>query len=507
MKDLHDIASGAGIAFFGKILGAVLQYVHLVVISKILGVDLLGSVLLGMTIVNLLGILSRMGLDTGAVKFVAQYAGENDLDRAESLLLTAFAVAGISGALVSLLLGLNADFIAVFFDGKPHLNEIIRFVGMTVPFTSIMLIALAGTQAARVMKYTTYTQYGALPLLNLSLVGVFYLLGFDLNGVIWALILSTIASTALSIFYLSRFFPLRKALSFSFTGSNQELFSISIPLGLVFLLSCIVLYTDTIMLGYFKSSAEVGIYNPAMKTALLTSLIYASFNAIFTPIIAELYSKKLLERLEVLYKVVAKWIFSITLPLFFVMTLLSQEIMLIFGAEFVQGALPLVVLSFSYLVNAAVGSTGYLLAMAGRHKLVLYNTIAILALNFLLNYLMIPRYGINGAAFASCTATVAVNVLMLAEVYLLMKMHPFSMKFVRPFLIGSVLFALFLISKSWISDLHYMLRILIVSTLYLILFFGAIYRWSLSEEDQFIIDLIIEKIPWLKKNRRIGSFF
>lgn len=490
-KDLADIASGAGISFVGKITSAVVQYVYLIVISKILGVHMLGGVVLGTTIISLSGIVCRLGLDFGVVKFVSQYTGQNNLAKAVQTITVALIVGSATSLFIGLLISFNSHEISLFFGNKKGLKEVLTVFALTIPFTTIMLIALGATQGVRIMKYTAYAQNFSLHIINLSAVILFCYFGFELKGIISAFFIASLLACLLSIYFLLKTF---KAKNFSFSiQADRELFSVSIPLGLVFFLSCIVLWTDTIMLGYFKSSVEVGIYNTAIKTALLLSLVYASFNTIFTPIIAELYCNKEMVRLEGLYKIVAKWIFLMTLPLFLLVALLSKEIMQIFGLDFLPGSQPLIVISFSFLTMASVGSTGYLLAMTGRHMLVLFNTTGTLVINFFLNYYMIPRYGINGAAYATSLSHVLVNFISIAEVFVILKMHPFSSRSIRPILIGSFIFCCLFLIKQNTQSVHYLIDLILYSFVFLLLFFISFYKWCLAEEDDFILQKTIGK--------------
>ena len=493
-KDLSGIAKGAGIIFAGKIFGAIVQYVQLIVISKILGVRLLGGFLLGMTIVNIAGLISRLGLDLGVVKFVAQYIGTKDMARVKGVIITALVVSGLSGIVVALLLYFCADPLAHLFEGKPGFERVVQMLGATLPFTTIMLIALAATQGARIMRYSTYAQYITLPLINLTGILFFYFLGFTLNGVIGAFFLATIVAMLLALLFLLKTFP--EALTTQPIFEHKKLFSVSLPLCMVIFLSFIVLWTDTIMLGYFKSSAEVGVYNTAMKTAMLISIILASFNAMFAPVIADFYSGQELARLEVLFKVVTKWIFIASLPFFFIMTLLSGEIMHVFGQEFAVGSLPLRILAFTHVINASAGCVGFMLAMSGRQKIVMYNNFAVFLINLLFNYYLIPQYGMVGAALATGIATISVNCLMITEVYLIFKMHPFSSKLVKPILFGGSIFICFGLLKFVTPDTHYLVQLALYPTFFLILFFWAFYKWSLAQEDEFMVEMIKSKIPF-----------
>lgn len=491
-KDLSNIAGGAGINFAGKIFGAALQYIHLIVISKILGASLLGGFLLGITILNIVSSLSRLGLDLSVIKFVAQYLGNRDMARVKGVISSSIVTVSLLGFFSAAVLYLSSDLLSDLFSHKPGFKQVLQVLGSTIPLTSVILICLTATQGAKIMKYMTYGYHITLPLINLMVVSVLYLAGYKLGGVITGYYIATVSTVILSIFFLGKTFP---GLRFHRPVFElKKLFSVSIPLAFVPFFIFILMWTDTLMLGYFSSSAEVGIYNTAMKTALLISMVLYSFDTIFAPLISDLHNKGDFVKLEALFKTVTRWIFVISLPIFFVMTMLSENIMELFGLHFIAGSVLLKILSFSHLINAGAGCVGFMLAMSGRQNLFLYSCIIVCLINFLLNYYLIPVYGTVGAAAASTTAMIALNSTLLIEIFFLMNMHPFSKKFIKPIILGSTLYVGFTMLFKSVPEFHFIAELVIYSLLYMSLYCAGIYYWCLVSEDMLILDTIKIKL-------------
>ncbi len=494
--ELCGIAKGAGINFLGKIFSALFQYVYLIVISKILGASILGGFLLGLTVINFAALISRLGLDVGVIKFVAQYCACRDMKRVKGVVTVALIISGIAGVVIALLIFCNATFLSDFFSGKPSFKQVIKVLSLTIPMISLMWITLSATQGAKIMKYTTYAQHLTLPMVNLSVVLLLYWFGLKLDGVVAAFVISTIIVTLLSFLFLGRTFPLWQQIQPIF--EVKALLSVSMPLFLVVFLNFGLLWTDTIMLGYFKSSAEVGIYNVVVKTALLISMILTSFNAIFAPVISDLHSRNQLRRLESLFKTVTKWILVISLPVFSVMTVLSSNILSLFGPDFVHGARSLQILAFAQLVNAGVGSVGFILAMTGRQQLVMLNTLIIFLVNVGLNYCLIPQYGMIGAATASGTATILLNLLMLIEVGMILRITPFNSQFFKVLALGVAIFILMLLAKLFGPQLNNFFELILYPVIFARLFFLLFLRWGAGEEDTLILSMIKSKIPLVR---------
>ena len=88
-----------------------------------------------------------------------------------------------------------------------------------------------------------------------------------------------------------------------------------------------------------------------------------------------------------------------------------------FGLDFIEGKTALYVLLFGQLINVLCGPVGYILMMTNKQK-ILRNIIVVSALlNISLNILLIPEYGILGAAFATTASLILWNISSLIYVY------------------------------------------------------------------------------------------
>jgi O-antigen/teichoic acid export membrane protein len=111
-------------------------------------------------------------------------------------------------------------------------------------------------------------------------------------------------------------------------------------------------------------------------------------------------------------------VFSLVLPTFLIMLLFSEQILnILWGGQYTQASIALSILACGYLIDAMVGRVGSFLNSTGHTKYILYNNVAALTLNLVLNIVLIPIYGIIGAAIATATSTILTNVLMFAEVW------------------------------------------------------------------------------------------
>jgi O-antigen/teichoic acid export membrane protein len=146
-------------------------------------------------------------------------------------------------------------------------------------------------------------------------------------------------------------------------------------------------------------------------------------NAWAAPLISDLHTRGDHAALQRMVRLAARGIFAFTLPVSLVVVVGGTWILALFGHEFVRAYTALVILTASQVVNALVGPVGFLMTMTGRQNL----AAKILALHavmmIVLNLLLIPRMGIEGAAVATGFTRVSWNVVMALAVWRTMRVR------------------------------------------------------------------------------------
>jgi O-antigen/teichoic acid export membrane protein len=276
----------------------------------------------------------------------------------------------------------------------------------------------------------------------------------------------------------------------------KKLLTFSWPLFFVGFFYLIILWLNTLLVGFFMESRDVGIFGAAHNTAMLGQVVLIAFVSIFAPMVSDLHNRKQMEKLEHLFKIVTKWIFLFSFPIFVLMVYYAEEILaLTFGKDFVVGARCLEILSLGLLINSLIASSGILTSMSGRPKLELYNLTAILVINVLLSFILIPRYGIIGAAYSTLIAFVSLNILRLLEVYYLFKIHPFRFDLYKPFLSGCSSFLIMVLAAKYLfAAANTFLSLVLGACVYIGLYVLILFLFGFEEEDKIILSKIREKV-------------
>ena len=199
--------------------------------------------------------------------------------------------------------------------------------------------------------------------------------------------------------------------------SRRQWLKAAMPMLLIGSMYVINGQTDAVMLGSLKDSATVGIYTVANRGAGLISFVQIAFATSLAPVFATLFAQSKLDELRKTIKRSCQATFLLSLAVAVLLVLCSHWFLRVFGPEFLAGQTALFVLMGSQLVNAFTGATAQLLIMTGYDRDTAIGVSISAAVNVVLNAVMIPQYGLNGAAIATATSTVLWNVILVGFTY------------------------------------------------------------------------------------------
>jgi len=183
------------------------------------------------------------------------------------------------------------------------------------------------------------------------------------------------------------------------------------PIMLTALTGVLFSYVDTLILSFYKTVEDVAILDIAIKFSALSTLVLLAVNAYIAPQISELHSgARIIELKRIIYRfsLITFWA---TLPLAFVGFIFAPQLLSIYGDYFVVGTTALRLLVVAQFFSAMCGPVSVLLQLTGNQKAFQWIFGLSLCVNVVLNFLLIPGFGVNGAAFATFVTTIMWNVL------------------------------------------------------------------------------------------------
>ncbi len=425
-EDINKLAKGSGTTLIGESFGKGLFFFTQLLLAWFLGVEAFGLYSLGLALARSADIFARLGLSTGGMMFVSTYK-DHSPENVKGVILSAVGISLLNGIVIGAGIYFCAHVLAVSLFHKPELSEVFKLFSYSIPMVAAMTTFSSLLQGFHSTKYTVYIRDFVQPINNLVFIVLFAYAGNGLPGAIFAYTLSHLFGLVFGFYYLKKSFPDFYSRALTAAYPLKSLVTYSTPLLFVGVLNYFLVWTDTLLLGMFASASAVGIYRAASQVPFILTVFLRATNSIYAPIVADLYQRKEIQRLGNMLKTSTRWVTYITVPLFLFLVFSSKEIMTLFGNEYVPiGSTVLIILSFGQLMNCLTGGVGYTLTMTGKQNVELGNCLALVIASVLLNLVLIPKYGALGAAFASSSSTLVINVLRVIEIRILYRISPFS---------------------------------------------------------------------------------
>lgn len=486
LSDIKTIARNAGISGLGGIFSAAVIFGTNILMTRMVGASDYGLFILSKNAIIVSSVLGSFGIHQGILHFLPYYRGKDDWGRARGILRSGTQLTTLFSLTTAALLFLGAGPIAERIFQAPEMAPILRALSLSIPLLAFSKLWLSAIRAMRALKHWVLVGMIIRPALCLALLALLCLAGLKLSALVISDLAAILLAAGLGIYFLKRLLPGQWYRSRAVTD-RRRLLGFSAPLFLVETLDFILRRVDIIIIGIFLMSTQVGIYHAAVRVAMLLAIPLASVDSIFAPMIAEYHGRGDMVNLRRNFRVATRWIFSLVCPLFIFILLFPAPLLRLFGSEFTGASFALIILSAGQLVNAATGPVGYMIMMTGHPRLTLLNTLSLALVNVLLNLLLIPRFGIAGAAMAAATSAAAINILRLIEVRHLLKVHPYQWSFLKPFAsavaAGLVTYFVCLRSAPFSSILLLVLGISIYFTCYI----GMMVILRFPEEDKAVL--------------------
>lgn len=479
-----QIARGAGMSSAGQGIGRLLGFVTHVALARMYGPAQLGYYAIGITVLQIANILSQFGMDNGVVRWVAHYGAKGDTERVRGTVFQAIGVTFVFSLILSVIMFLGAGVMAGPPFEIPFMETMLRAFAPALPFFTLMSMTLWATQGFQTVKYATLVREVLRPLANLLLIFTFYFLGVEILGAVASYILSMAFGSALALFYLRKVFPKLLDREVRPRYESRALFEVSWPMITANFTQYINLWTAVAALTIFAGAREVGIYDAAARTATLSALLLIAFGGIFSPMISSLYQQGLLRDLGFLYRDVSRWTFTGALAVFLITALLSRDIMAAFGEDFVPGWPVIVIVAAAQLFNSSVGPTARVLAMTGRQRLVMTATISSALTAIALNFVLVPAFGIVGAASATASALVVSNALSLLFVRRYLGFWPYGRRYLKPLVAGLLGAAAVVLARFLLPGYAGFTALVVFAPLFLAVFVGLLVAFGLSLSDR-----------------------
>jgi O-antigen/teichoic acid export membrane protein len=428
-SDATSLARGSSLSLLGSVGSAVLSMVLILVVTWGLGTDDGGAFFEAIAFFNIAIIAVAIGADTGLLRFTSRSLALPDAPRQNQLLTIGLVPVLVVGTVVAVASSLLAPTLGRALGGDGHADQIgsmIRVISWFIPVGALNVAVLGASRGYGTMLPTVVADRIGRPALQLVLTGAAVLLGISAGwlAAVWAIpfLLSLLAGAI----WLQH---LRLQREESHDGKPlgetvREFWAFTLPRALASMFRVGVLWLDVLLVGALMSPRDAAIYTVATRLIQAGFLATDAIGQAVEPMFSSLLARGHADRTHNVYQVATSWLISLTWPPFLAAWIFAPTVLGLFGPEFREASPVVAILAGSALLGSGFGSIDILLVMAGKSVWSLWNSGAALVTNVVLNLILIPTMGLNGAALAWAISRVISNVLPFLEMRSLLGINP-----------------------------------------------------------------------------------
>jgi len=495
---LAKLLGSASIVFVGRLVGSASTVVERVIIGRLLTPAAYGEVSVALALLSFASTVAVVGLSQGVPRYVSRFDDERDR---RGVWLSGVLVAGSLAVALAAVLYANVGFVAGALLERADSPRLLALFVLALPFVVGMRVAVGAMRGLGNTIYKTYAKDLLYPLVRIALVAALLSAGFGVVAAGYAYVAAAVLAFVVAHALLDRLLPLVGPVR----THVRETLRFSLPVLVSGFLATMLTWTDTLMLGYFQPSAAVGHYAAAYPIAGGMLLVLSSFGFMYLPLASRLDADGEHEEIARLYEITTKWVYVVTFPAFLTFVFFPADVVgVFFGAAYSEAALALVVLSVGFFSNAIGGRNRETIAALGTTRYLLVTNSLSLGLNVVLNLALIPTYGILGAAVASASAYVTMNVSAVAILKHRFGITPFSQWSTRTFVVlpTALLPPAYLVSRQLALSSVTLLPFLVcvgVASLVVVGLTGC-----LQPEDRVPLEVVEEKlgvrVPYVRRH-------
>ncbi|MFT5289775.1 MAG: O-antigen/teichoic acid export membrane protein [Planctomycetota bacterium] len=410
------VLRGARLTLMMRVFGLGLSFFSHRYFAGILGRDDYGTYSFALACTTVLVLASTLGLDTLLTRFLAIYRGGEEWGRMRGLLLWA-ARSSTRNSLIVFALG---GALLAFASGGLS-EELRRTFLYCLPLVFVLTWKNLGQGTLKGLLRVVHSETLDNVLRPTLMLGVAF--GFARLGsgsasahqLMQANLIAATTALLLCAFLVARAWP-SVANESEPEYSKSEWFKVAAPLVFTSGIFLLLARTDILMLGILSSSSAVADYAVITRFSNLTVLGLASATAMIGPVAANLHRRGDLTALQKVVTKAVQWSSLLTALIAVGLLVLGRPLLAWFGDGYEHGYVPMLILLGGQAVNAFAGPVGYLLSMTGNQGRVVQVIGASAVLNVILNALLIPRFGVLGAATATALTNVIWNLVLLRSV-------------------------------------------------------------------------------------------
>ena len=413
-NDVRDLIKGSGATFLIRILGVLLLYLFTIIVTNQLGDEVYGEFAFFILSLKLISLITTAGIDTYLLRYISDDPQEAKIGK----LIGDGTIAVFFNSLLFLIViyFLAQNYYHIFFSEYWYISFLILGV---IPFS----ISKLNAQSYRAKKNSvmfSIIEFTGVPFFTILF---FYVLKtFDLennNLPVYAYLLGVLVVFIISLYNWQ--FKYGKELISNFGKHLRQIGSIN-KLALPFLIAGSSLYfgqwSVSLILKHFEGNGVFGNFDAAFRIGYLLMMPLIAITTIAAPIFSRKFAEADKTGLERILKLTTNAIILITIPLILITYFFSEEIMALYGPDFIGSGNILKIILIGFIFNALSGPVAVFLQMAEKQVLVQNVFLYSAVINVIVSYILIPKFGVIGACWSNVFYQILINVYLLIYIKL-----------------------------------------------------------------------------------------
>jgi len=487
---LKKIAKESGIGVIGSLVGTTFSYFITLLGARYFGANDFGVFVLARTICDVAVMFSSAGMPKALDLYVPQFVAHGQLGKVRRLIRVLLLYSLTIGVTISVIVFLIANF---FVKGK--LGIVLKVMAITVPPTVAIEVLSYVFSGLKELRYEVIVKRIIIPIVFVALAVMVALEHLGLVAWAWALTVSIFAGLTSAVYFFQRkVWPWLKDVPVEGIATSKVV-AYFLPLGVSGLILFFLAQINILSLGYYSAPKDVAIFSIYLSLLGFLSMIRTSVGRIYKPILAGMHlseSEPATMQHKSIYSQVSNWILQVNLLGVMLILLYGNDFLrLLVGSEYVINPLAFQILTISALIDYASGPCFETLEAMGNSRTILLFSFAMLLLSLMLNTLLIPKYGILGAAIAYFIVFTFANILGITAVRRKYNLIPFDRKYTK------LLFLFMTLTLAmWWMKINFLIQIVWVNVPIL----GLLYLLGLTllkvhdESDREILRIILNRV-------------
>lgn len=435
------IARSGGLNVIGAGVAAVAGFGLTLVLTNGLDQAAAGTVFATTALFLILTSIVQLGTESGMARWLPLKLATGRADQLGAVLRAGLVPTVLCALVAAVCLAITAPWVAGLLVEDRYVATVttqVRILSPFLPLAAAMNVVLAATRGLRTVRPTIVVESIGRSFLQLTLVAAVTGLGGTaelvvlawagpyffalLVAVVWLLVLTRRLTGP------PQPAPPDAAAMEAVVGPGvgRQFWAYTGPRALATVAQTLLKRSDIVMVAALRSPSEAAVYAAASRFVTLGQVAVQALQQVLAPQLSALFATGEGEHAKEVFQATTTWSIMLAWPVYIACAVLAPVVLLLFGDGYTEGVPVVILLSVAMLVAVASGSVDTVVLMSGRSWLSLVNTVAALLVNVGLNLLLIPDYGIVGAAVAWTAAIVVRNLLPLVQIRRSMGMTPFS---------------------------------------------------------------------------------